>query len=357
MNMNRQAVAVGQALFGYREGHRLLESSIRFKPPAEKTLVALTDMSGPRMTEGFEEYISGYPVVGSDLYALVKTWYAPEMSRPGCVWSHLLLLRTSDLPEIRSARALLSMFRRPRLSNFESYATPVVAEGETSLETFMDFDASEIAALLGTLYMQDTQAETAVIVPASDSRRFERLFLELWLQQWPAFRSDSRFCSGSLSDRKLNGTSFDLQVVPSSLVTELARNPDKYAILGDLSFGKQPPESVGWTQAGAVDLRSAGGPFRDFLWRYADPCAGRRSLYRELSVLFLSISGNPTLTPNLSQITSDITSVFGEAECGQRLKRDLYGYNTREEPPLPKVDELVALTELALTPHGGHYYA
>ena len=178
------------------------------------------------------------------------------MSRPGCVWSRLRCCRTPDLPESRSARALLSMFRRSRLSNFESYATPVVAEGETSLETFMDFDASENTELLGTLYVQDTQAESAVIVPVSDSRRFERLFLELWLQQWPHSGPNPEFCSGFLSARKLNG--IDLKVVPSSLVTELARNPDKYAILGDLSFGKQPPESVGWTQAGAVDLRSDG---------------------------------------------------------------------------------------------------
>ena len=85
------------------------------------------------------------------------------------------------------------MFRRPRLSNFESYATPVVAEGETSLETFMDFDASEIAALLGTLHARHASRNRGNRAGVVDSRRFERLFLELWLRQWPISRSDFRF--------------------------------------------------------------------------------------------------------------------------------------------------------------------
>jgi hypothetical protein len=84
--MERPEIRIDQALFGYREGHRLLQASRKFVPTTERNLLTLTDMSGPRMVEGFEEYVSGYPVPGEESYAVVKTWYAPEMERPGCVW-------------------------------------------------------------------------------------------------------------------------------------------------------------------------------------------------------------------------------------------------------------------------------
>src|SRR5690242_16685500 len=103
-------IRIDQALFGYREGHRLLQVSRRLSSVAERTLLILTDMSGPRTVEGFEEYVSGYPLVGENCYAVVKTWYAPEMERPGCVWSHVLLIANSDLSFIRDISVLVPLF-------------------------------------------------------------------------------------------------------------------------------------------------------------------------------------------------------------------------------------------------------
>ena len=101
-------IRIDQALFGYREGHRLLQASRKFVPTTERSLQTLTDMSGPRMVDGFEEYISGYPVPGEEAYAVVKTWYAAEMERPGCVWSHALIVRNKDIEGITDLHAQCS---------------------------------------------------------------------------------------------------------------------------------------------------------------------------------------------------------------------------------------------------------
>jgi hypothetical protein len=139
-------------LFGYREGHRLLQASRKFVPTTERSLLTLTDMSGSRMVDGFEEYISGYPVPGEESYAFVKTWYAPEMERPGCVWSHVLILRNSDLARISDSDQLLPLFRRPQDEEFGSYLSPVAPASENVQGQLLRADISDAEALISGLY-------------------------------------------------------------------------------------------------------------------------------------------------------------------------------------------------------------
>src|SRR6266567_7129761 len=103
-----------QALHGYRDGHRLLSAS--FQPTSEERaiLLSLTDMSGPSMAPGFENYITGYPLTNLEMYAVAATWYAPEMRRPGCVWTHTLFIRFEDLSKISSLETIIRFFVRPQ---------------------------------------------------------------------------------------------------------------------------------------------------------------------------------------------------------------------------------------------------
>ena len=39
------------------------------------------------VVKGFDQYVTGYPLDSINAYALAMTWYAPEMPRPGCVWT------------------------------------------------------------------------------------------------------------------------------------------------------------------------------------------------------------------------------------------------------------------------------
>ena len=86
-----------QALHGYSDGHRQLALSTTLKLNDQKRLLALSDISGPGADLSPEGYLTGYPLTESGLFALGRTWPAPEMSRPGCVWTHTLLIDFSDL--------------------------------------------------------------------------------------------------------------------------------------------------------------------------------------------------------------------------------------------------------------------
>ncbi len=91
-------------------------------------MLVLSDMSGPSMQPGFDEYLTAYPLPGAELFVFAKTWYAPEMQRPGCVWTHSLLILRSHIARVACA-SLLGAFRRPQLDGVESAATtPVVLD-------------------------------------------------------------------------------------------------------------------------------------------------------------------------------------------------------------------------------------
>ena len=99
--MKNENLLIEQALHGYVNGHHLLAFSNVFSDKSQRLMDILSDLSGPEVKEGFTEYITGYPLYEDKYYAIAKTWYAPEMKRPGCVWTHTLLIDFKDLNKIR----------------------------------------------------------------------------------------------------------------------------------------------------------------------------------------------------------------------------------------------------------------
>ncbi|MGJ7918413.1 hypothetical protein ACI48D_23455 [Massilia sp. LXY-6] len=79
---------VHQALHGYSDGHRQLACSARVGPKDTRLMLVMSDVSGPGVAQSGLAYLTGYPLQESGFYALSKTWPAPEMPRPGCVWTH-----------------------------------------------------------------------------------------------------------------------------------------------------------------------------------------------------------------------------------------------------------------------------
>src|SRR5690606_11940246 len=135
-------------IHGYRDGHRLLSSSVSLSADSARAMLVLSDMSGPAMQPGFDEYLTGYPLPGSELFVFAKTWYALEMQRPGCVWTHSLLLSRDQLAQT-SASALVSKFRRPQQAAAESDGTtPVEVEEVLDAGNFDGFADEATAAAL-----------------------------------------------------------------------------------------------------------------------------------------------------------------------------------------------------------------
>ena len=78
-------ITLNQTLHGYSDGHQLLASSIDLTSDQQALLLVMTDLSGPAFRSGFESYLTGYPLQNSGQYCFARTWFAPEMPRPGCV--------------------------------------------------------------------------------------------------------------------------------------------------------------------------------------------------------------------------------------------------------------------------------
>ena len=77
-------------------------------------MLARSDLSGPLSDDPLEPYICGYALPQDPYYVISRTWLAPEMPRPGCVWTHSILLPVADLGAIAQVDPVLNQLRRPR---------------------------------------------------------------------------------------------------------------------------------------------------------------------------------------------------------------------------------------------------
>ena len=124
---------IEQLLHGYDNGHRLLAGSILLKNNKEMDIVAtLSDWSeyvGPN--GGESSYVTAYPLQTTGYYVIAKTWYADEMKRPGCVWTHSLLIPFEVLNCLDDFKRLLCLFKRPsKDENFDEYSHTIEYENK-----------------------------------------------------------------------------------------------------------------------------------------------------------------------------------------------------------------------------------
>ena len=264
------SASIHQAIHGYRDGHRLLSSSTSLPPEAARTMLVLSDMSGPSMLPGFDEYLTAYPLPGTELFVLAKTWYAPEMQRPGCVWTHSLLIPRSQVGIVPTTR-LLGAFRRPQLEGAEIAATKLVEVDETKPQaTAPDgfADRGLAAAMIGAVLGQPRP----VLVVAETAAQFEAVFVRLWEELWPAEKIRFSFCTGALMPRANAGVLLDLQAVPRAIPPSQFRKSASSALLLDLRALGKPETWVDLVLDGAV---KGDATFRTWLEAAAGADAGR----------------------------------------------------------------------------------
>jgi hypothetical protein len=249
--------SIHQAIHGYRDGHRLLSSSIPLAADASRAMLVLSDMSGPSMHPGFDEYLTGYPLPSTDLFVFAKTWYAPEMQRPGCVWTHSLLIPREHISRV-SAPLLLATLRRPEIDRAESSATSPIVVADASAATpategFADkpIATALIAAVLG-------QARP-VIVAVDTANQLESAFLRLWDDLWPAAKARFSFCTGALMPRTVAGALMDIQAVPRAVPSSQFRKSAGSALVLDL---RAPAAADAW-----VEVLLEGSSRRDTAFR------------------------------------------------------------------------------------------
>jgi hypothetical protein len=266
---------VHQALHGYSDGHRLLACSTTLKPRDQKAMLIMSDVSGPSAIIGDEGYLTGYPLSESGVYALACTWAATEMARPGCVWTHTLLIDFADLAALPSMVFLTRGFRRPTMGlSPGSFEVPLAIDSRQHRTEEINQDSLE--RIIWALYEQPRDR----IIASHDRTSLDCVFL-LWAQQWPRLRRTFRFCTLSFGDRSSDSVIFDLQYVPSKARSIRGR------FSGSTDADRLRPVSAPWIQAALTDLLDESeGKLRKFLRDVGGDLAGGREAFVPLCRLY-----------------------------------------------------------------------
>ena len=173
-------------------------------------MLVMSDVSGPGIAQTGLSYLTGYPLQESGLYALSKTWSAPEMPRPGCVWTHTLLIRFTDLAALDAPSLLKDLFQRPSLEDLDVFNDELSAEITSCIQQPFDTSTKEWFATLATgLYEYPAEQIWARRTPEVS---LEDVVLRLWDQQWPRLRRSFKFCTLTTRDRSQESLHFDLQL-------------------------------------------------------------------------------------------------------------------------------------------------
>lgn len=258
-------ITLHQALFGYRAGHNLLAASCDLSAESRRLLAEQTDASGSWPATGFDHIITGIPLPDTSYYALFCTWPAPEMPRPGCVWSHVLLVELADLASLTDLSELRNFFKRPKteVSNDDSnYESPLRVNFANRSPKELPFSLENDAQL----FVEGLYASPRLpfVRESTDSSYFNDLVFGIWSQQWPRLRRNFSFSTGSFSDRSRAGIPFDLQIAPPSTKHwHSATNADKQQ---NYQEGHKKPSRLPWIETVVSDLISPGlNGLRQFL--------------------------------------------------------------------------------------------
>jgi hypothetical protein len=317
--------SIDQALFGYADGHRQIASSVHLPPKDLYLLSSASDLaSGVRLRES-DSYLSGLPLPESRRYALFRTWSAPEMPRPGCVWTHVLLLGPKVSASIPALSEVLPLFRRPGSNEISSYEDPLEIPASKYVEPAR---ANLISEVISGYYI----AGRATLSPDSgEPDEIENAVLAVWSQQWPRLRASFSFCTAALNEnRRTELSDYSVQVSP------LDR-----------------PSSVGherWVSFASSDAAlNKVTPLRRFLWRYGRDIMASRRHYRMIVDLFLHSEGSDVISADAA---SEIFRALPDPTDGTVLKRDILGIgpsSPRLVAAISAVDLLQLLTLETLT--------
>lgn len=202
-------------LHGYKLGHNYILGSLLLPSTRDMDKIAtLSDWSEFVEKNGERDYITAYPLEESPYYVVAKSWYAEEMRRPGCVWTHSLLLRRDDLEKISDYRQLLTLFHRPatETTDFSGYSQPITLQ-EDSLYLEGNGYSSLSEAKIAEIYAYLIAPQPVSIFKEADNSELQELLLNLHNYLPSALLWETSFCSGTAITRSYEGRPLTLQFV------------------------------------------------------------------------------------------------------------------------------------------------
>jgi hypothetical protein len=305
-------IIVNQTLHGYADGHQLIASSIDLTRDQQTLMLVMSDLSGPAFRTGFESYLTGYPLKASGFYCFSRTWFAPELPRPGCVWTHTLIIRNEDLARIQSFGALNAIFRRPEYPVLVERYESVIVFGGTAAKRSA-FRAKDGREIMWGLY----ETERQIVVPTDAPRTYEAFVLALLDQQWPKLRRNFKFCTGALSIRE---TEFDLSMSPPEVTHSIGKQG-----LVIRSGAEKESAATGWLDLAEEDLYTdCQFEYRRFLWHFGPDFSEGRTAFRPLTEFYIALQSRDIELMG-DRVLSMLARCFPAQQDARRLKSELFG--------------------------------
>jgi hypothetical protein len=317
---------VNQALFGYDDGHRLLVSSTKLSLPAISDLLPLSDLVSGFDLSRHMGYWTGLPLTELRLYALLKTWPAPEMPRPGCVWTHALFIDFDSLALIDDLGSVARLARRPsREFGTDAYSRPLKLSVHSDADFLgLETEPAHLLALVRAVYSPKPPYKVAAELGELDNAVFA-----LWSQQWPRLRQMFTFRTSSTPlDLRMQRRRFSLLTLPVS-------DPIARAHV-------ESHESVrSWENAVIQDLANPNvTQFREFLWKFGGDVRQGRLRFRNLAQWFVKTRSAQLVGQDMHSVLDDLTRVLPDLEDGQTLKLCLVSIDQRTGALIPPRDPL-----------------
>lgn len=204
---------IHQMLHGYNQGHNLIQGSIILPSNEDMDCMStLSDWSEYINSQDEADYITIYPLENSEYYVIAKTWYANEMKRPGCVWTHSFLIPFHQLAQIADFRVFIDMFVRPKDGFFDFYASPL------QIDSAVEYDKSLFAnnltiPSLPIIYNELINQRPLAFCIENDSIFYQYLCL-LLMNYFPyQLLSQLSLSTGSSTVRTLSNKPFSLQFI------------------------------------------------------------------------------------------------------------------------------------------------
>jgi len=312
-------ILVHQALHGYNDGHRLIASSLSLDAADGRVMLVMSDLSGPGIKPSDGGYLTGYPLEHSGKYVFSRTWAAPEMPRPGCVWTHSLIIDNADLAKLVSVKALIDNFYRPTGTDTKArYSAPVSLPIQTVPCEVDRTDRAE--QLLQALYSFPMRQ---VVADAGEPLADEQLTTAIWMQQWPRLRRSFGFCTLSGMDRSGKGAALDLQFVPEKDHKLRSKFPSAVVAGGAIISDEILPLMGDLTAPSLSTLR-------EFLKRTGGDVDGGRSAMLPLCELHRSLLKSQP--PDLASAVSALVALDSGGRTQARAIRSLVTRQAMKSP-------------------------
>ncbi|MBZ6077578.1 GAP1-N1 domain-containing protein [Microvirga puerhi] len=305
-----QSIAIDQALFGYSDGHRQLASSVRLSARDMYELASRSDLVPGARLEPSDTYITGFSLPESRMFAFMKTWLAPEMPRPGCVWSHVLLLPKNFLTAQIDLGILATFLTRPEVPLDRQFYSSKLSVRR--LARGAPADPSLVERVLLAYY---TSREILLETPPTND--FDRAVLAVWSQQWPKLRTEFEFRTFLTSAVALD-KGLKIRVGPAG------------------AHVSDEPSDKNWLKLAVEDaVATEVTPLRRFLWRYGKDVTKPRRAFIDLVNLYGdSLRMDHGLTAK--QVSWVFRKLPGKGNAST-LKRDLLGMSSPALALIPRI--------------------